>query len=180
MGRLGLSHLLLEINMSLIKIFLNLSKWALTIFITLIAIYILSSNFSFLGNCKSFVVQSGSMEPAIMTGDVIVVQKQDKYFINDVVTFNNSNRVVTHRLIEIDDIQKETFFTKGDANRSNDEDKISTSQIFGKVILVIPRLGYLMSFTKTSTGLFILVLVPAAIFVLDELLKIMKNAKQKR
>jgi len=156
------------------KIFLNLIKLVLTVFITLIALYFLSSNINIFGSYKSFIVQSGSMEPAIMTGDIVIIQKQDKYYVSDVVTFyNNEHRIVTHRIVEIN----EKFSTKGDANRSFDQDTISDNQIIGKVILIVPRLGYLMSFVKTRNGLILLVLIPAAIYILDELLKITKNAK---
>jgi len=156
------------------KIFLNLIKLVLTIFITLIALYFLSSNINIFGSYKSFIVQSGSMEPAIMTGDIVIIQKQDRYYVSDVVTFYDvEHRIVTHRIMETG----EKFSTKGDANRSFDQDKISDNQIIGKVILIVPRLGYLMSFVKTRNGLILLVLIPAAIYILDELLKITKNAK---
>jgi signal peptidase len=158
------------------RIFLSFIKLILTVFISLIALYALSTNLNIL-TYKSFVVQSGSMEPAIMTGDIVVVSHQEKYFVNDVVTFYDADhKIITHRLVEINN----EYLTKGDANRSFDEAKVSSSQIIGKVILVVPRLGYLMAFIKTTKGLIILVLIPAAIYIIDELLKIMKNAKQER
>ncbi len=163
--------------MKFIRLLLNLLKWSLLVFISLLAIYIISSNFNILGGYKPFLVQSGSMEPAIMTGDVIVIQTQNNYVINDVITFrNNSDRVVTHRIVAVERVNGVKYSTKGDANRTGDEDIISNEQVVGKVILVIPRLGYLVAFSKSSRGLIILLLVPAAIFILDELLKI-KNAK---
>jgi len=121
------------------------------------------------------------MEPAIMTGDVVIVQKQSSYTLNDVVTFNDSTtgRVVTHRIIEVKGDGAE-FETKGDANRTGDDAVVVFGQIIGKVILVIPKIGYLVAFTKTTPGLIVLVLIPAAIYVLDELLKMMKNANQGR
>lgn len=163
--------------MSFIKFILALLKWALLAFISLLALYILSSNFNIFGHYRPFLVQSGSMEPAIMTGDVIVIKSQDSYVINEVVTFhNNSGRVVTHRIVAVEKGAINHYATKGDANRSGDEDSISDEQIIGKVILVIPKLGYLVAFTKSKWGLIMLLLIPATIFIIDELLKI-RNAK---
>jgi len=164
--------------MNFIKLVLVLIKWALILFLTLLGAYFLFSNVHVFGGLRSYVVQSGSMEPAIMTGDVVIVQSKSNYSINDVVTFNDSStgRVVTHRIIEAKNSNQE-FQTKGDANRTGDDAVVSLGQIIGKVVFVIPKIGYLVSFTKTLMGLVLLVLVPAAIFVLDELIKIMKNAK---
>ncbi len=165
--------------MQFIKFILSLVKWALTIFLTLLAIYILSSNFNIFGGYRPFLVQSGSMEPAIMTGDVIMVQGgASKYNLNDVITFHDSNgRTVTHRVIAVNANGNGKYSTKGDANRSGDEGEIALSQITGKVVLVIPRLGYFVSFSKTPTGLMVLVLLPAVFFALDELIKMLKNVK---
>lgn len=165
--------------MKLIKFILTIFKWAVLVGITVLAVYIFSSNFSILGGYRSYLVQSGSMEPAIMTGDVIVIQSKGTYFINDVVTFQSSaNRLVTHRIVAVEkDGHQNKYSTKGDANRSGDEDIISDSQIIGKVYFVIPRLGYLVAFIKSPRGLVLLLIIPALVLILDELLKIKKNVK---
>ena len=69
------------------------------------------------------------------------------------------------------------YSTKGDANRTGDEDVIGDQQIIGKVVLVIPKLGYFVAFSKSSQGLIFLLIIPAVIFILDELMKIKKNAQ---
>lgn len=145
--------------------------------ITVMVFYIISSNFNVFSGYKSFLVQSGSMEPAIMTGDIIIIHPQDSYVKNDTITFSGSEgRTVTHRIAEEEKKNGEQhFLTKGDANRSQDEDSITQDKIIGKVALVIPKLGYLVAFSKSLTGLIILALVPTALFLLDELVKI-KNA----
>lgn len=166
-------------KMILLKLLLNLIKFLLTAALTIAALYVISFNFNILGSYKSYAVRSGSMEPTIMTGDIIVVKKQPHYFLGDVVTFRDRRQnVVTHRLIATGEDSTELFSTKGDANRAFDQEKIKEEQIIGRVVFTVPRLGYLMSFTKTPAGLIILVLIPAAIYILDELIKIIKNAKQ--
>lgn len=163
------------------RIFLVFIKWALIVLLTLLGAYFLFSNVQFSGGLKSYVVQSGSMEPSIMTGDVVIVQSKSSYTLNDVVTFNDSitGRVVTHRIIEVKEGGNE-FETKGDANRTGDDALVAFGQIIGRVVLVIPKIGYMVAFTKTTPGLIVLVLIPAAIYVLDELLKMMKNVNQGR
>ncbi len=145
---------------------------------TILALYFISSNFNILGGYHPFLVQSGSMEPAIMTGDIIVVKNKGSYLINDAITFkNNSGRIVTHRIVAVELEPERKYSTKGDANRSGDEDVIADRQVIGKVALVIPKLGYLVAFAKSRSGLFYLLIMPAVIFILDELLKMKKHAK---
>lgn len=155
-------------------------KWGVLFGIALLGIYVISSNFNLFGNYRPFLVQSGSMEPAIMTGDVIVIQNKGTYLINDVVTFeNNAGRVVTHRIVTVESGQEKKYSTKGDANRTGDEDIITDKQILGRVALVIPKLGYLVAFAKSRLGVMLLIITPAIIFIFDELLKIKKYGKSK-
>jgi len=165
--------------MKFIRFILGLIKWAVLLGITLLALYIISSNFNIFGGYQPFLVQSGSMEPSIMTGDVIVIQNRGTYFINEVVTFktNANDRIVTHRIVAVDQTMGRKYSTKGDANRTGDEDVIGDQQIIGKVVLVIPKLGYFVAFSKSSQGLIFLLIIPAVIFILDELMKIKKNAQ---
>lgn len=145
--------------------------------LTIMGLYMISANFDIFGGYRSFLVQSGSMEPSIMTGDIIIIHSQSIYGINDVVTFHDAeNRIVSHRIIESSTKNNnEHFTTKGDANRSQDFDEITQIQIIGKVIFVVPKLGYLVAFSKSPLGLLTLAIIPAIMFAADELLK-MKNA----
>jgi len=163
--------------MKIIRLFFEFTTWLAFLLIGVMGIFIITSNFSVFSGYRSFMVQSGSMEPAIMTGDIIVIHPQANYMINDVITFIGSdNRTITHRIAEIREAsEKRLFSTKGDANRSQDEDLIKQSQITGKVVLVIPKLGYLVAFSKSLPGLIILAIFPAVFFILDEILKA-KNA----
>ena len=106
--------------MKILKVLVNVLTWLFLITIIALAIITIITNFNIFIGYQSFLVQSGSMEPAIMIGDIVVVQKQNQYFKNDVITFlNKDQRVVTHRIIEIKETDGEIqFITKGDANRS--------------------------------------------------------------
>lgn len=150
--------------------------WGVIASFGVLALYIVLSNFPILG-FRSFLVQSGSMEPSIMTGDIVLIQRQQTYLKNDVVTFRDKDeRIVTHRITDI--VQEEgelPITTKGDANRSEDADRIGEDQIIGKVVLVIPKLGFLVTFGKSLPGLIILALIPVALFIADELITHTKN-----
>ena len=145
--------------------------------IAVMALYIVTSNVNVFSGYRSFLVQSGSMEPAIMTGDIIIIHPQSNYLKNDTITFYGSeSRIVTHRVVEISQKNNSQYFsTKGDANRSEDGDLITQDKIIGKVSLVIPKLGYMVAFSKSLPGLILLAIFPAALFILDELFKV-KNA----
>lgn len=142
----------------------------------LMALYTITSNMTLFSGYRSLLVQSGSMEPTIMTGDIVVIRQAADYVVRDVVTFQDDDgRIVTHRVKnKIDKGSTPSFTTKGDANSSEDPDPINLGQIHGKVVFVIPKLGYMVAFAKSLPGLIILILIPAALFVIDELLK-MKN-----
>lgn len=163
--------------MKILKFIFEIATWLVLAVIVIMAFYIVTSNFNVFSGYRSYLVQSGSMEPAVMTGDIIIIHSQDNYVKNDVITFHGSDsRVVTHRIIEILQKNGKSYFsTKGDANRSEDEDLITQDQIIGKISLVIPKLGYLVAFSKSLPGLIILAIFPAALFISGELFKL-KNA----
>lgn len=118
---------------------------------------------------RSYVVQSGSMEPSIMTGDLIIIQKQTTYAKNDVITFKDVNqRTVTHRIMEISKSQPVTVTTKGDANQTIDIDTITQEQIIGKVVQVLPKFGYVVRFIKSPWGFILTIITPAILIVYDE------------
>jgi signal peptidase len=165
---------------SIFKSIFDIGSWLFLAAFALIVVFTLASNTNLLGGYKSYLVQSGSMEPTIMTGDIVVVHSQPQYFINDSVTFFGSDgRIVTHRIIgSSKEGEKIIFATKGDANRSVDSDVATPDKIIGKVIFIIPKLGYFVAFSKSLPGLIILIFVPAFFLILDELSKLKTDAKR--
>lgn len=117
------------------------------------------------------VVLSGSMEPALSVGDMLIVVPQDNYSEEDVIVFQRGRgSAVVHRIISI---EGEEIITKGDANNTCDE-PISPSEIKGKVIIVIPFVGYLVNIIKTPIGT--IILLALAIWMLEGSFK--KDKKQ--
>ncbi|OGJ15829.1 MAG: signal peptidase I [Candidatus Pacebacteria bacterium RIFCSPHIGHO2_01_FULL_46_16] len=130
----------------------------------------------------SYVVQSGSMEPSIMTGDIILIRPESEYALNDVITFRDQKkRVVTHRISDIQAQNGKTIFlTKGDANRSVDIEFVPLENVVGKVQLTVPKIGFLVSFAKTMPGIILFVIIPATIVIYDELGGLRSTIRQKR
>lgn len=81
-----------------------------------------------------FEVATGSMEPIIDVGDVIIVKITNEVNENDIIVCNKDNAFITHRLIKI---EEDNFITKGDANNTEDE-PMQKSDLVGKVINIIP------------------------------------------
>ena len=84
------------------------------------------------------VVLSGSMEPALSVGDLLIVRQQPAYEVGDIVVYQSGTTPVVHRILSIDE---EMVTTKGDANNANDE-PFPITAIKGRVISAIPLVGY--------------------------------------
>ena len=145
-------------------------------FVTLLVSFL--SNSSLLGQHHLYIVQSGSMEPSIMTGDIIVTQSLRTYKKNDVITFTDPTMgIVTHRIVDINGSGTDQhFLTQGDANRISDINDINQSQIIGKVSLILPRLGYLVVFSHQPLGAIFLIGLPGLIIIIEEILKLSKKS----
>lgn len=101
------------------------------------------------------VILSGSMEPEMSTGDLIVVHETNDYDVRDIIVFQDVNMLVTHRIIEMNDNE---IITKGDANNVEDE-PIQLNQIKGEVILCIPMIGNLVNILKTPIATVIIIVL---------------------
>lgn len=136
------------------------------------------------GNYEVKIVLSGSMEPAISVGSIIIVKPTDTYEIGDVITFGKDDRVnipTTHRITEMRVVAGETrYITKGDANSDADFKEVTDGEILGKVLLDVPWLGFLLDMAKKPIGFIILIGIPASAIILDEVKKIYKEAKKLR
>lgn len=102
----------------------------------------------------TYVVLSGSMEPNIKTGAIVLVDMTaEKYKVDDIVTYNIGNQPVTHRIVKMDE---NSCITKGDANQQEDPVPVKKSQILGKVLISIPFAGYLLSSMKSKQGILVM------------------------
>lgn len=105
--------------------------------------------------CKSMAVVSGSMEPTIPVGSLIIIKEAeaDTLEMGDVITYQLSgSTMVTHRIVAIDE-ENQCVTTKGDANEVEDGSPVAYSQIVGKEVFHVPYLGYLSIYIKTPLGI---------------------------
>ena len=119
-----------------------------------------------------FVVRSGSMSPAIKTGDAVLISTSNEDLsielaVGDVVTFHpSSNRslLISHRIVDTvtNEDGEQLYVTKGDANASRDSELVSSDRIVGRVEARLPQIGRLL---VASQGIGLMALFAAA-FVL--------------
>ncbi len=116
------------------------------------------------------IVLTDSMQPEISAGDLLIYKSQDEYGIDDIVIFydDDVDAYVTHRIVRK---HADNFYTKGDANNSEDKSPLTVDCIEGKVILKIPRFSSFISFIKTKEGLLSIGSLLAAILFLPPLIR---------
>jgi len=94
-------------------------------------------------------ILTGSMEPLIMPGDMVLIKKIDKEEeINalregEIICFKRDDITIVHRIEKVlqDKAGNISFQTKGDNNNAVDERKVEPNDIRGIVIKVIPKVG---------------------------------------
>jgi signal peptidase len=122
---------------------------------------------------------SGSMEPAIRTGDVVITKPIQPLEARpgDVVTFkdplNGGHRLITHRLRSLV-VRGTTVIavTKGDANNTVERWTVPAGARIGRVVLRLPRVGYALAVVRTPLGKVLLIVIPALILGALELARI--------
>jgi len=91
------------------------------------------------------IIASGSMTPTMEVGDIAIATSIDpsKIQTGDIIQYLKGEEMTLHRVVEIYRERGTLFFiTKGDANSAPDPDPVHPSQIRGKLILTIPKLGW--------------------------------------
>ncbi len=150
--------------------------------VIIIALLLVVSFFPVTGNYKIMIVQSGSMEPTIKTGSIVIVRPAPSYDVGDVITFGPTPRgkiSTTHRIVA-ENIKNglETYTTKGDSNDSADLKGVLQKDVLGKMYLSIPFVGYALTAVKEPIGFLVLIIVPALLILFDEGKKIFLELKK--
>lgn len=126
---------------------------------------------------KPLVVLTGSMEPTIKTGSIIYYKpvSENELQQNDIITFESNNSLVTHRIVNIENGLIET---RGDANNTNDPNKIKYDDVVGRVAnIYLPYLGYFIGFIQDNllVSVIIVVAILIAEFVLSNMNRKLKE-----
>ena len=133
---------------------------------------------------NAYVVLTGSMIPEIMVNDVVVTKRveEEELKVGDIITFISSDSrfagiTVTHRIrqIFVDPTTGEySFETKGDNNNTADFTHAKGSNVLGKVILKVPKLGYIQYFLATKGGWIFIILIPCLAVLSYDIMKLIK------
>lgn len=111
------------------------------------------------------IIATPSMTGSIDAGDAIIIKKSDDYAVGDVITYFPADEAtsVTHRIVRI---EGDKYYAKGDANNSEDPDPIVISQIAGKMVGRIPKIGIVIEWLRTWQGIAFMLAVGAVIVAL--------------
>ena len=114
---------------------------------------------------RPIAVVTGSMEPAINRGDLVILERAsvDEVEVGDVVAYRIDGTVVVHRVIE----KGEGYLvTKGDANDSPDPYRITHENLLGRVAVVVPKVGWAIILLNWSPEVRLAVILVAAAIAL--------------
>jgi signal peptidase I len=131
----------------------------LTLGAVLGAVCILATAASAVLDVKPLVFRSGSMSPAISTGDLAVAREVDASQLErgDIVSvINAGGSRVTHRLVASTERDGATqLVLKGDANKTADAE-VYTATRAQKVLFDVPKAGYVVNAAASPGGVFVL------------------------
>ena len=128
-----------------------------------------------------FNIVSESMEPTLEINDVVVVQRCEPENLQkgDIITFQQEERTISHRIIDITEERGMTKFkTKGDNNEIADPDPVESTQVYGKVIFSVKKIGKAISYIQNARGFINIAIFAVIVFVLVSLRDKQKNTRK--
>ncbi len=160
-------------------------RWALVVCLWTVlgsgAGILLSVSLPLLFGYRTFIVMSGSMEPSIHTGDVVVDKRiaPEEVQVGDVVTYRDpdrQNRLITHRVRGVRTSGGKVYFvTKGDANTDSQKWSIATDGTVGVVRFRVVKLGYVLFYVNRPIGRLFMVVVPILLLSANEIVGIWRK-----
>ncbi len=118
---------------------------------------------------RLFYVLTGSMEPTLPTGSLLLVREQESYEVGDIITYRAKDAAIygmpnTHRIIAKTREDGTLWYTtQGDANPVPDIQPITDGDILGAVCFSFGSAGIfrtLLELLSTPGGFFGIVLLP--------------------
>lgn len=114
---------------------------AVSALVVIVLVYFSSGYFKY----HAIAIATGSMSPSIERGDVVIVKKTTNYDdikVGEVIAYDYHNVLVVHRLtkkLKVDD--EYYFYSRGDANKDEDNYIVKQDMIEGIVKYRIPFIG---------------------------------------
>lgn len=164
----------------ILKVIVNVILWLVILLAALITIISISTRdrgVAHIGGMMMFSIQTESMQPEIMAGDLIIGKQCDpkELVVGDIISFfsieQDTTIIKTHRIIEIiDQGGILSFVTKGDNNDTADTVDVP----IGDVVAIydgtkIPNGGNVLDFIKSQVGFFVCIIVPLFVFFIYQL-----------
>ena len=124
----------------------NVLFWVLTMVTSVALIWFVAGVFPLYPSA----VATGSMIPVVQPGDVVIMRKitevdqAAQLSVGDVIQFKRSDILITHRIVAIENAEKEEMriITKGDNNSGIDSVPVGLEDLRGKLLRVIPKIGW--------------------------------------
>lgn len=134
---------------------------------------------------EMYIVLSDSMKPAFGGGSLVLVEEvqPEQLQERDIIVFHSQadfGAPTTRRIVEVHEIGRLRFITRGDANNFNDPLPVLPHDVIGQVTRYVPYVGYLMDYVQTREGLILLIFVPGVLIILYELFKIFRQVSKGR
>lgn len=173
----------LDYDFFLLRIIENLPYAFFILFLGSLAVFTLAISIEKELGIKFASIMTSSMSPTIPRGSLIIISPSLKYEKKDIVSFKEKDpatgletgSVITHR---IEEVSPKGYITKGDANEFPDRGFVEDSQILGKVVFILPYLGFLEEILKRPVGFIVFILIPSFVLVKNELLFIREELKK--
>ncbi|MEX0616600.1 MAG: signal peptidase I [Candidatus Woykebacteria bacterium] len=158
---------------------INVLRNTIIVAFVMLALVALAANIPLPQGYRLLVVQTGSMEPAMPVGSVVLTRSSadfaapmpmTRFLVGDIITYEaGRNNFVSHRVVEIVERNGQFFYrTKGDANKKADQKLIAEKDVMGEVFLTAPYVGRFVNFTKEPIGYFLMILIPSLYVILSE------------
>lgn len=138
----------------------------------IVSVQVMSRGYVSIGGCSMFRVVTGSMEPTLPLGTVLISQKTDiaKIQQGDIVCYRTrvaeiNGSIVTHRVVSVQTDKNGTIYleTRGDANLSSDPYYVDSTNLVGRVIWFSGKesaFTNMLSFLSGKTGFLICIVFP--------------------
>ncbi len=111
-------------------------------------------------------VLTGSMEPNIPQGSMVVVTPAESYKVGDVVAYQTEKGKIctVHRIVEMNG---DTIITCGDANGTSKDPPITADKIKGKVAFHIPVIGNVILVLQSPVVMILLLMAAGVLFFMS-------------
>ena len=136
---------------------------------------VMSKGYVTIAGYSLFRVETGSMEPTIPTGALLICEKEqiEDIKLNDIICYRSQTQqmlgqVITHRVVKKNQTTDGVWFmeTRGDANAVSDAYYVTAGNLIGKVVWYSGQTNVfanIISFISQKTGFFSCIVLPVLV-----------------